>query len=62
MTKEPALTRDEAVQAIEVGIDLVQQAAAEGVDIIGTGRYGHRQHHTQQRDHRGILRRFLLKA
>jgi nicotinate-nucleotide--dimethylbenzimidazole phosphoribosyltransferase len=40
MTKEPALTRDEATQAIEVGIDLVQQAVVEGVDIIGTGDMG----------------------
>ena len=28
------------MQAIEVGIDLVQQAVAEGVDIIGTGDMG----------------------
>ncbi|MCX5903461.1 MAG: nicotinate-nucleotide--dimethylbenzimidazole phosphoribosyltransferase, partial [Proteobacteria bacterium] len=40
MTREPAMTRDETMQAIEVGIDLVRQAVQEGVDIIGTGDMG----------------------
>ena len=40
MTREPAMTRDEAVQAIEVGIELVRQAVQDGVGIIGTGDMG----------------------
>jgi nicotinate-nucleotide--dimethylbenzimidazole phosphoribosyltransferase len=40
MAHEPAMTRGEAVQAMEVGIELAQQAAQERVDIIGTGDMG----------------------
>jgi nicotinate-nucleotide--dimethylbenzimidazole phosphoribosyltransferase len=40
MTREPAMTRDETIQAIEVGIDLVRQAVSDGVSIIGTGDMG----------------------
>ncbi len=40
MTKEPAMTRDEALKAIQVGIDLAREAARDGVDIIGTGDMG----------------------
>jgi nicotinate-nucleotide--dimethylbenzimidazole phosphoribosyltransferase len=40
MAHEPAMTREEAMQGIEVGIDLACQAAQDGVDIIGTGDMG----------------------
>ena len=40
MTREPAMTRDETMQAIEVGIELVRQAVSDGVSIIGTGDMG----------------------
>lgn len=38
--KGPAMTRKEAEQAIEVGIDMVRQLAEEGVEVIGTGEMG----------------------
>ena len=40
MAKEPAMSREEAIQAIEVGIELACQAAHDGVNIIGTGDMG----------------------
>ena len=40
MVIEPAMTREEAIQGIEVGIELACQAAQTGVDIIGTGDMG----------------------
>jgi nicotinate-nucleotide--dimethylbenzimidazole phosphoribosyltransferase len=36
----PAMTMDEAVAAIEVGIELAFQAKAEGVAMLGTGEMG----------------------
>ncbi len=36
----PAMTREEAVAAMEVGIDLACQAKAEGIAFIGTGEMG----------------------
>lgn len=38
--KEPAMTREEVYQAIEVGIDLVRQCREEGFRLIGTGEMG----------------------
>lgn len=38
--REPALTRAEADAALQAGIDLVAQAAAEGVDTIALGEMG----------------------
>lgn len=38
--KEQAMTRNEAVKAIEVGVELVEEELNEGVDIIGTGDMG----------------------
>lgn len=38
--KEPAMTRDEAVKAIEVGINLVKDIVDQGYKIIGTGEMG----------------------
>jgi nicotinate-nucleotide--dimethylbenzimidazole phosphoribosyltransferase len=40
MTLASAMTREEATQSIEVGIELACQAAQDGVDIIGTGDMG----------------------
>lgn len=40
MTLEPAMTREEAIRAIEVGIDMVAMCAAEGYDILATGEMG----------------------
>ncbi len=40
MTKEPAMTRKQAVQAIEVGINKVAELKKAGFDIIATGEMG----------------------
>jgi nicotinate-nucleotide--dimethylbenzimidazole phosphoribosyltransferase len=39
-TRGPAMTRDEAVKSVEVGIDLARTAAAEGVELLGVGEMG----------------------
>ncbi len=36
----PAMSREEAIKAIEIGIDITQSAIAEGADLIGTGEVG----------------------
>lgn len=38
--KGPAMTREEAVKALETGIETVGQLAEEGYDLIGTGEMG----------------------
>jgi nicotinate-nucleotide--dimethylbenzimidazole phosphoribosyltransferase len=40
MAQGPAMTRDEAVRAIESGIRLVEEELAKGLDIICTGEVG----------------------
>ncbi|MEI6128323.1 MAG: nicotinate-nucleotide--dimethylbenzimidazole phosphoribosyltransferase [Pseudomonadota bacterium] len=40
MAKEAAMTREQALRALEAGMDLAREAAQEGVDIIGTGDMG----------------------
>ncbi|RMG59102.1 MAG: nicotinate-nucleotide--dimethylbenzimidazole phosphoribosyltransferase [Deltaproteobacteria bacterium] len=40
MTKGPALTVEEAVRAVEVGISLAREAKEEGITILGTGDMG----------------------
>ena len=40
IAKEPAMTRDEALKAMQVGLDLAMEAVVDGVDIIGTGDMG----------------------
>ncbi|MCH3962924.1 MAG: nicotinate-nucleotide--dimethylbenzimidazole phosphoribosyltransferase [Clostridium sp.] len=40
MAKEAAMTREEAVRAIEVGIEMVDQLAEKGYDLLGTGEMG----------------------
>ena len=37
MAREPAMTREQALAAIEAGIGLVEAECGEGVDLIGTG-------------------------
>ncbi len=40
MAQGPAMTRDEAVRALEIGIELVEGERAQGLDIIATGEMG----------------------
>src|SRR5215813_13331737 len=40
MAKGPAMTRREAVAAIEAGVGLVETERADGLDLIGTGEMG----------------------
>ncbi len=37
---EPAMTREQATEALQVGIDLATEAAREGIGLIGTGDMG----------------------
>jgi nicotinate-nucleotide--dimethylbenzimidazole phosphoribosyltransferase len=39
-TRGPAMTRDEAVRSVEIGIELARESAAEGVDLLGIGEMG----------------------
>jgi nicotinate-nucleotide--dimethylbenzimidazole phosphoribosyltransferase len=39
-TKEPAMTREEAIKSIETGIKLVEEELSCGIDILGTGDMG----------------------
>jgi nicotinate-nucleotide--dimethylbenzimidazole phosphoribosyltransferase len=38
--KGPAMTRDEALAALQIGIDLADQCKVEGVGLVGTGEMG----------------------
>lgn len=40
LAKGPAMTREQAIAALEVGIDLATKAKAEGVSMVGTGEMG----------------------
>ncbi len=40
MAQEPAMTREEAVRAIEAGIEVVESELGRGMDIVGTGDMG----------------------
>jgi len=40
MAQGPAMSREEAIQAIEVGIEIVESELSRGVDIVGTGDMG----------------------
>lgn len=40
ITKEPAMTRDEAIRAIEAGIEVADSSCKKGYDILGTGEMG----------------------
>jgi nicotinate-nucleotide--dimethylbenzimidazole phosphoribosyltransferase len=38
--KEPAMSREEAIRAVEVGIEVTNAAIDQGYDLIGTGEIG----------------------
>lgn len=40
MTKGPAMTKDETIKSIEAGIEIFENEAKKGIDIIGTGEMG----------------------
>jgi len=40
MAKEPAMSRDQALQAIEGGIEVINEEVAKGLDIVGVGDMG----------------------
>ncbi|WP_025785383.1 nicotinate-nucleotide--dimethylbenzimidazole phosphoribosyltransferase [Sporosarcina sp. D27] len=40
MLKGPAMTREEAIQSIEVGIEMANQEAKNGIQLLGTGEMG----------------------
>lgn len=40
MVKGPAMTREEAIQSIEVGIEMANQEAKNGIQLLGTGEMG----------------------
>ena len=40
MAQEPALTREEALQALLVGVEMAEQATAAGVDVLAAGDMG----------------------
>ena len=40
MTKGPAMTREEAIKAIESGIEVFEDEFVKGIDIVGTGDMG----------------------
>ncbi len=40
MSKGPAMTREEAVKAIKIGIEVVRDLKEKGYDLIGTGEMG----------------------
>ncbi|MGI5834899.1 MAG: nicotinate-nucleotide--dimethylbenzimidazole phosphoribosyltransferase [Chloroflexota bacterium] len=40
LSKEPAMTQQEAEQAIQVGIDVVEMEIAKGLDLVATGEMG----------------------
>ncbi len=39
-TKKPAMTREEALLAIGVGIEMAEKASSDGIDILGVGEMG----------------------
>ncbi len=40
MAKGPAMSREEAIRALETGIELVEEAAKQELDLLGTGDMG----------------------
>lgn len=40
IAKGPAMTRDEAIRAVEVGIEVVRDLKAQGFNLLGTGEMG----------------------
>ena len=56
MAQGPAMTREEAIRAIEIGIELVEEAVAEGASMFATGEMGIGNTTASFRDHRGAHR------
>ncbi len=40
LSREPAMTREEAVQAVGVGVGLARQAVEDGIDLLAVGEMG----------------------
>jgi len=40
MTKEPAMSREQTIKAIETGIEVVEELVSQGYNILGTGEMG----------------------
>ncbi len=40
MLKEPAMSRDQAVRAVEIGVEIVTKEVARGLDLVATGEMG----------------------
>ena len=40
LAKEPAMSREQALQALNTGFEMASQAAADGVEILGIGEMG----------------------
>lgn len=40
MSKGPAMTKDEAIKSIEMGIEIFENELKNGIDIVGTGEMG----------------------
>ncbi|GJL53333.1 MAG: nicotinate-nucleotide--dimethylbenzimidazole phosphoribosyltransferase [Nitrospirales bacterium] len=40
MVMGPAMSRDEAIRSVEIGIELVDQAVADGMGVVATGEMG----------------------
>lgn len=40
IAKGPAMTREEAIAAIEAGIDIVRELTGQGINLLGTGEMG----------------------
>lgn len=40
LSVEPAMSREQALQALQVGVDLATEGAREGIGLIGTGEMG----------------------
>jgi nicotinate-nucleotide--dimethylbenzimidazole phosphoribosyltransferase len=39
-TRGPAMTREQALQALATGVEMARQAKADGIDLVGTGDMG----------------------
>lgn len=40
ISKGPAMTREEAIRSIEIGIEMIEEAVKEGIQVVGTGEMG----------------------
>ena len=38
--QRPAMTREDAIKGIEIGIEMIDKLAEEGYDLLGTGELG----------------------